>query len=713
MKQEAPVDAAVLGRLLQALGLPPELVQAAAALGPVDASPQALREQLQRARVSGVAPVRLSWGRLDPRRLPVLVCQGQRWCLALRGGDGQVQLLDAQGADAGVADALPADAPVLWLRVEAAAARAAEGRAPLAGNLAARLVWQALMRDKRWLFKVVVATVLVNLLAVATSIFAMQVYDRVVPTLAYATLTTLVVGMLLVIALDWLLKNLRSRIIDSLSCAVDKQVSQQVFEHVLSLQLDQQPRSLGTLAAQIGGLDAVRQFFTSGIVFALADLPFVLLFLAFIAVVGGHVGWVYAALLPLALLLGWVTQLRLRELMRLQLQRGHERQGLLVDTIRGAETIRASHAGWRFAQEWQSITAAIDGYNIRQKAISSGSAIATASLSTLAYVAAVVVGVWQIEAGRLSMGGLIACSLLGGRVIAPIAHAVQYLSQWQSVAQSLKLVHQVLALRTERRPDARLLAPALERPSLQLEQAGFAYADSPQRQLQPSALRLQAGERVLLVGPNGCGKSTLLKVLSGIYRPSEGRVRLGDADLWELDPQVLAGVLGYLPQTPQLFKGSLLSNLSLAGAAGDTELLTLCRELGLDRLAASSPLGMELSISEGGEGLSGGQRQLVALARVMLVRPRIWLLDEPTAALDAQSEAAVWAQLQRLLRPEDILVVATHRPLQAAQLATRVLLMRQGAIEADGPPSAVLPRLLAPAGAQLRPIRRGGELDVV
>jgi ATP-binding cassette subfamily C protein LapB len=232
-------------------------------------------------------------------------------------------------------------------------------------------------------------------------------------------------------------------------------------------------------------------------------------------------------------------------------------------------------------------------------------------------------------------------------------------------------------------------------------------------------LNFRAGERVLLLGPVGCGKSTLLKVMAGLYRPNEGRVRFGDADLWEIDPQVVASQLGYLPQTVHLFKGTLRSNLSLSGTAGDSRLLKITRELGVDAIAANNPLGMDLPISEGGEGLSGGQRQLVALARVVIAQPSIWLLDEPTAALDADSEAKVWAVLEENIGPADILIVATHRPLHAMKLATRVIVMQQGEILKDGKPEQVIPQFMArtpmqkPAPTSSSPMNQRGAYDVV
>ena len=576
---------------------------------------------------------------------------------------------------------------------------------PLKHNLAARKVWAAMFQQRGWLARVIVATCLINILAVATSLFAMQVYDRVVPTLAYATLTTLVAGMAIVILLDWALKTLRARTLDSLASAIDRHLSQEVYEHLLRLRLDTQPRSLGTLAAQVSSLEAVRQFFSSAVVFALVDLPFAIMFLAFVALIGGKVAWVYALLLPIALILGLGNQWRVRRLMRDQIQSSNERQGLLVDSIRGAEAIRASHASTVFGEQWREMTTNINRYTLRQRAIHSLTTVTTSSLSMSAYVAAIVVGVWQIEAGLLTMGGLIACSILGGRIIAPVAQSSQYLVQWQQVSQSLRLVHEVLKLPTERRRDQVLLRPTTVPDQLALRGVRFAYPGSPVSQLDVEDLTVKAGERVLLVGPIGSGKSTLLKVLGGLLPPSEGRVRLGQADLWEIDPLLVSEQVGYLPQQPQLFRGTLRSNLQLGNTCTDDELLEVCKGLGIQAIADNSPQGLDLPISEGGEGLSGGQRQLVALGRLALAGPRIWLLDEPGAGLDRETEEGFWRFLGRVIGEDDILMVSTHRPMLAASLANRVIVLGDGRIQRDGRPESILPGLLRPPqqGVSTRP----------
>lgn len=692
------IPANLLALLLERLQVPAhkgELTEAcrqADEIAAVDTPVKRLSFVFKALQLKGVQPAQLRWNRFDRRRLPAMVLNEDRWYLVEQATDGLLTLTDEAGGATTVESVVLENALVLWVRV--AKQREEKAAFSFKDNIAARLVLREMFKTRRWLSEILMATVIINIMAVATSLFAMQVYDRVVPTLAYATLTTLVAGMLMVVCLDWCLKTIRARILDSVSCSVDKAVSQQVFDHVMRLQLDTRPRSLGTLAAQVGGLDSVRQFFTSGVIFALVDLPFALFFIFFIAIIGGPIGWVYLSLLPIAGLLGWITQKRLRRLLKEQMIRSNERQGLLVDAIQGTESIRANNAAWRFSEKWNEISSTIARYNVRQKAINSFASVTTGSLSTIAYVCAIVVGVSQIEAGNLTMGALIACSILGGRVIAPVAQSVQHLTQWQNVSQALQMVNQVLVLNTERSENQNLLLPDEAPQSIGLDAVSFSYPDSPIQQLNIPKLTFSAGEKVVVLGPIGSGKSTLLKVLAGLYRPSAGRVRLGHADLWETDPNIVAGQVNYLPQSVHLFKGTLRSNLTLSGTVSDSHLLQVSEALGISEIVAQSPVGMDLEISEGGEGLSGGQRQLLGLGRVFLAAPKVWLLDEPTASLDQASEKKVLEAIKHYVKDDDILLISTHRPGLAAQLANRVMVMQQGQVVADGTPETVLPALM-------------------
>lgn len=662
---------------------------------PVERVHQVLRDVRQKSLQAS----QFQWRRFDQRQLPAMIFHCDRWHLAERDGEGLILLTDSEKGHTSWQEADLQDAMVLWLHVQDV--ESVEWFA-FEGNTAARLVWREMFREREWVVSVLLATLMINIFSIATSLFAMQVYDRVVPTLAYATLWTLVAGMGLVFALDWTLKLVRARILDSAASAVDKEVSQEIYEHIMHLRIDEFPRSLGTLAAQVGGLDAVRQFLSSGVVFALVDMPFALLFMACISVIGGPISWVYILLLPTALLLGAATQIRLRGLQREQMIRSNERQGLLVDSVRGVESIRANSATWRFSEDWEAMTASISGYSVRQKAIHSFAMTCNGLIANVAYVAAIVVGVGLIERGSLTVGGLIACTILGGRVIGPISQGVQHISRWQAVSQALTLVNELLSLETERRRNQGLLRPELVPEILHLDGVSFSYSGSTVDQLCIPELGLKSGDRVMVLGPIGCGKSTLLKVLAGLYKPQAGMVRLGDADLWETDPQTVATHLSYLPQAVHLFKGTLSSNLTLAGNVSDSRLMHVARALGIDAIAAESSMGMGREISEGGEGLSVGQRQLVGLGRLLVSKPKIWILDEPTAGVDPETEERIVRVLEAEVEPEDILVFSTHKPQTVSRLATRVVVMKGGGIEVDGPKEDVLPAVAPSANSGRR-----------
>ena len=631
----------------------------------------------------------LRWDRFDHRQLPALIWHKDKWWFAETGEDSFIHLINEGKEEMDISLDEIGEAGVLWLQV---LGQRHETRFQTFKSESVRLMLSEILRKKRWLVEVLTATLVVNILTVAASLFTMQVYDRVVPSFAYATLWALVMGMVIVVALDWTLKMIRSRILDSVARDVDQRVSQKLYERLMHLRLDTRPSSLGTMAAQVNGLETVRAFFSSSIVFALADCPFALFFIACIGIIGGAMGWVYLLLLILGLIIGVIFQFRMRELSRKEIQRGHERHGLLVDTIQGAETIQSSGAEWRFAEMWRELTTAISGYTNKSRGLSNLTQITTGTLGTIAYVSAVVVGVFEIEAGHLTTGGIIACTILGGRVIGPVAQGVQNMMQWQYVRESLQMVDNLLEHQPTRSDEQDLLVPEKLGGTIQLEGVRFAYQGSPVLRLNINNLSFKSGDRVAIVGANGSGKSTLLKVIAGLYRPASGQVRLGGADLWELNPQILNQYVGYLPQDVHLFRGTLRSNMTLAGGISDARVLEIAKQLGIDRIAADSARGMEMEISEGGQGLSGGQRQLVALSRVFLAAPKIWLLDEPTASLDDESELRIIETLKKRIQPDDIVLISTHRPRTIA-LSNRMIVMARGQIALDGPTEEIIKRL--------------------
>ena len=553
-----------------------------------------------------------------------------------------------------------------------------------------QLIKSVALKQKRWILDLALATIVVNVFAVLTSMFAMQVYDRVVPTLAFNTLYTLVTGVVIVYLLDLALKVLRSKILDYRSSKIDVDISGRIFTHLLNLQLDKQPKSLGTLSAQVNGLESARQFFSSTIVFLLVDLPFAFFFLAVIWMIGGVIGWIYFGFFMLSMTIALISQSKNQKLSKILTTRSNERLGIMVDTIKGNETIRATGAVQDFQLEWNKIGRSISEYSLKQKALTSLTSNVSSTLGSVAYTLAVVAGVHAIGQGQLTMGAMIACSILGGRVLGPVGQAVSYLLQYENVRQSIAQVNGLLKLPLQRDASQSLLFPNEEPQSITLEGVSFRYEEKSPTILSIDKLAFQRGDRVALLGNIGSGKSTLLKVIAGLYRPIEGRVRYGVVDLWELDPFYISRNVGYLSQSVDLFKGTLRSNLTLGVDVSDTRLMDVCEALSIDKIAAQSEKGLDLPINEGGTGLSGGQRQLVGLARLALNAPTIWLLDEPTASLDSVTQSKVISELSHRIRPSDIVIYATHNPALATEWSNRVIFMEAGQISKDVPTEQIV-----------------------
>lgn len=535
--------------------------------------------------------------------------------------------------------------------------------------------------------------VMLNVLALAISFYSMQIYDRVVPTGASATLWVLSLGVLGAIGFEWLARTLRSHQNEKIIEAVDQQLGREVFRRLLNVRLDKLPNSVGSLASQLKAYESVRAFLTSAATQMLIDAPFAFVFTLTLVAIAG-----WLALVPL-LFLALSVWTGLRGLQEIE-SRSHQvaqanmrKTGLLVEAIEGAETLKSGQGGWRQLSSWQSISDMARGEELRLRRISESAQHHLQAYQQIAYVALVATGALLVAKGELSMGSLIACSILSSRILQPIAALPSQLIQWGHCKSALQGLDQIWQL-----PDDHHGQPPVV---MQAVQGHFALKDvvygyGPQAALKVAQLNIRSGEKIGILGPIGAGKTTLLRLLSGMYKPQVGEIKLDGVDIAFIAKPLLAEQLGYLQQEGRLFEGTLRDNL-LVGMTdpGDEILLGVAQQTGLHHaVLANHPLGFDLPIQEGGQGLSGGQRQLVNLTRVFLRRPRIWLMDEPTAAMDRQLAEHVTNAFKQALRPQDTLVLVTHKP-EMLTLVDRLVVIAKQEVLLDGPKEQVLRQLQA------------------
>lgn len=552
---------------------------------------------------------------------------------------------------------------------------------------------EAIGRRKGIFRDALLATFIINTLTLATALFSLQVYDRVIPHSGFQTLAVLATGVAMAIGLELLLKHVRSVLMDRDATRIDTELSEWFFERALGIRMEARPNSLGTFASQVKGLEYLRGVIGSTTLFVLADVPFALFFIVVIWVLGGPLAWVPLLMLPPSLAAGLVFQRRIARATAASQAQGNQKAGMLVESIDGIESIKANGSQAQMRSRWREIVAEAGEADESTKYFSAFSANVTAALQQLAHITLIAFGAYLVVEGRLTMGGLIACSIISSRTFAPIGRLPGILVQWAHARAALVNLDQLLEQPNELDEVAHQLSPGTLEGALRLEDVRFFYAGNERAGLDLPALSIRPGERVGVVGAIGSGKSTLLKLVSGLYRPREGRVFLGGVDMAMVTPSRLRELIAYVPQESRPIRGTLRENL-IQGVAdpGDDALLAAARETGLLDLINSHPLGLALPISEGGRGISGGQRQLIALTRLLLIQPVVLLLDEPTASMDAATEARVVALLEKRAAEGTTLLIATHKTALMPML-DRLLVFQGGRLLMDGPRDSVLQKL--------------------
>lgn len=555
----------------------------------------------------------------------------------------------------------------------------------------------ALRRYRSSYLEVALGAMMANLLAIATAIFAMQVYDRVVPNAAFDTLWILASGVALAIVFEAVLRHMRAHLLNTMGKSLDLTLSTQLFARLLQTRLSARPASLGSFTSQIREFEGVREFFTSSSAAIASDLPFTLIFLTIIALIGGWVVIVPLAAIVLMILPSLLMQRRLATLSRQNLREGVIKNSILIEAVENLEAIKAGRGEGRAMMMWQALTAQLAETARHSHSLSSAMTYGAAMVQQLCYVGVVIFGVHLISNGDMTVGALVACSLLAARAIAPMSQAAGILARWQHTRVALEGLDQLMAAPVER-PEARIFARAERlRGQFAISALTARYDDGP-AVVDVRKLAINAGEKLAILGGNGAGKSTLLRLLSGFGDASSGSIMLDGVNLSQIDPSDRRAAIGFLPQDVALMQGSLRENLNLEGQSiSDADMYAALDDVGLGRFVRANPLGLDMPLL-GSRSLSGGQRQAIGMARVILQDPPIVLLDEPTAFFDQAAEEHFIGRMKSWLGNRT-LILTTHKRSMLA-LVERIIVMRDGAIVMDGPSNGIVTgsRIETPVG---------------
>ena len=539
---------------------------------------------------------------------------------------------------------------------------------------------------------VFLASILINAFAIASPLFIMNVYDRVVPNNALETLWVLAAGVATVFVFEFIMRNMRTYFVDTAGKNADVIIASRLLERVMAMKLDKKPPSTGALANNLREFESLREFFTSGTLVAFVDLPFVFLFVLVIWLISGPVAFVPLAVIPIVIGAGLILQFPLRNVIEKTHRESTQKHALLFETIDGLETIKAVAAEGRVQRAWERFVG-MAAQSAGKAAFISGIATTTAQLSVqMTTVAVVVFGVHQIAQGNITMGALIAATILTGRALQPLGAVAAMLTRLQHARVALKGLDSIMKTPVEREEGKTFLHRPHLSGKIEFQNVSFGYPGQQTKALDGSSFSLEPGERVAILGRVGSGKSTIARLLMGLYEPAEGAVLMDGTDARQIDPADLRRNIGYVSQDNYLFFGSVRDNISFGAPHVDERTIMRAAEIaGVNDFVQGHPLGYDLPVGERGMALSGGQRQAIVVARALLQDPPILMMDEPTSSMDNASEALFKSRLEEVL-PGKSLIMVTHRG-SLLSLVDRLIVMDGGKIVADGPKDEVLKAL--------------------
>ncbi len=536
------------------------------------------------------------------------------------------------------------------------------------------------------------ASLIINLIGLCIPLFVMNVYDRVVPNHATATLWVLALGVLGAFVFDLVLKTLRGLCLDLAGKKTDLIISATLFERITGMSMANRPARVGSFAQHIHDFQSLRDFLSSLTLASLIDLPFTLIILAVIALIGGNMFFIPFLAFPIAAVIGLLLQRPLADLMQRTMELSSERQSGLIETLSGLDAVKVNNAESERQYLWEHTIGTLSRLELRAKLISSFALNSTVFLQQSAGVITIVFGVYKIIDGDLSMGGLIACYMLGSRALAPLTQISGLLTRYQQAKVTLNSINQMMELPQERQQQEKPLKKHSFKGGIEFRQVSFNYPEQEQPALRDINLKIEPGEKVGIIGRSGSGKSSLSKLIVGLNQPSQGSLLIDGMDIRQLDVSDLRHNIGYVPQDIHLFSGSLRDNITSGARYVEDELILQAAELsGVHGFASIHPKGYELQVGEHGRNLSGGQRQNLALARALLLDPPILLMDEPTSAMDNATEERIKRTLAEITSNKTLLLI-THRASMLS-LVNRLIIVDRGRIIADGPKQSVMEAL--------------------